>query len=206
VLTNRARGIIVQAVYGKTRMPPNTGIREAALNKTERVRSRLDGLARRYYAPLASFFRKRTRNASEVQDLVQQVFLRLARSRDVGELRNPEGYIFQTAANTLRDHYRRAAVRHRFLAQEMASPSAADSDFSAERVILGKESLARLAAALHQLPERTRDVLMLRCFEGLKNAEIADLQRISVRSVEKHMAKALAHLSLSLEGESGEKS
>lgn len=61
-----------------------------------------DSLARRYYAPLLSFFRKRTRNASDTQDLVQQVFLRLAQSRQNSEIHNPDAYIFQTAANALR--------------------------------------------------------------------------------------------------------
>lgn len=77
-------------------------------------RTRLDALARRYYAPLASFFRKRTRNTAEVQDLVQQVFLRLAQYRALGDIHNPDGYIFQTAANTLKDHFRQTAVRERF--------------------------------------------------------------------------------------------
>jgi RNA polymerase sigma-70 factor (ECF subfamily) len=56
-----------------------------------------------------------------------------------------------------------------------------------------------LALALRQLPERTRDVFMLRRFEGLKHAEIARLYGISVRAVEKHFAKALAHISVELE-------
>jgi RNA polymerase sigma factor (sigma-70 family) len=159
----------------------------------------LDSLARRYYAPLASFFRKRTRNAPEVQDLVQQVFLRLAQSADSGEIHNPDAYIFQTAANTLRDHYRRRAVSARFFELTADPPEAASAHISAERVVLGQESLAHCAKALRELPERTRDVLMLRCFEGLKNAEIADLQRMSVRSVEKHIAKALAYLSVTLD-------
>ena len=55
---------------------PKAGLGPQAQSHT--VRSRLDDLARRYYAPLATFFRKRTHNAAEVQDLVQQVFLRLA--------------------------------------------------------------------------------------------------------------------------------
>src|SRR5882724_5474581 len=80
----------------------------------EAFRSALDRLARRYYAPLASFFRKRTRDTAEVQDLVQQVFLRLAQHPEIGEIRNAEGYIFQTASNTLKDHVRNTAVRERF--------------------------------------------------------------------------------------------
>lgn len=168
------------------------------------LRERLDDLARRYYAPLASFFRKRTRNASEVQDLVQQVFLRLAQYRELGDIQNPDGYIFRTAANTLKDHHRRTAVRERFAKEQSAVSGAAGSDFSPEHVLQDRETLTQLVAALRQLPERTRDVLMLRCFEGLKHAEIARLQGISVRAVEKHMAKALAYLNQALERESRE--
>jgi RNA polymerase sigma factor (sigma-70 family) len=176
----------------------------SAPNNTNLVRSRLDSFARRYYAPLASFFRKRTRNSPEVQDLVQQVFLRLAQSREVGEIRDPDAYIFQTAANTLRDHYRHVFVRTRYLNESLATTDASASEFSSERVILGRERLARFTVELRQLPDRGRDILMLRCFEGLKNAEIARLHGISVRSVEKHIAKALAQLSYALDREGEE--
>jgi RNA polymerase sigma-70 factor (ECF subfamily) len=162
------------------------------------VRSVLDELARRYYAPLSSYFRKRARNAAEAQDLVQQVFLRLAQYRDLNALQNRDAYIFQTAANTLKDHYRRQAVRERISGEHPAFFDAPDSDFSPDRVLQGREAVAQLVAALRELPERTRDILMLRCFEGLKHSEIARLQGISTRAVEKHMAKALAHLSRAL--------
>jgi RNA polymerase sigma factor (sigma-70 family) len=155
--------------------------------------SLLNSLARRYYLPLLSFFRKRTHNGSDTEDLVQQVFLRLAKSRQEGEIHNPDAYIFQTAANALRDHYRHLAVHNRFLNQTVADGNA--SDLSPERIVLAREDLARLVEGMRELPERTRDILILRCFEGLKNSEIAQLHRISTRSVEKHIAKALAALS-----------
>ena len=163
--------------------------------------SLLDFLARRYYAPLLSFFRKRTHNGAETQDLVQQVFLRLAQSRQQGEIHNPDAYIFQTAANALRDHYRRLTVHNRFLNEAMVTSDGDASDLSPERIVLAKEDLARLADGLRELPERTRDILILRCFDGLKNAEIAQLHHISTRSVEKHIAKALAALSKSIDRE-----
>src|SRR6266849_1126970 len=94
----------------------------------EAFRSALDRLARRYYAPLASFFRKRTRD-TEVQDLVQQVFLRLAQHRKFGEIRNAEGYIFQTASNTLKDHVRNTAVRERFIRENIEIGHQSRSDF-----------------------------------------------------------------------------
>ncbi len=145
-------------------------------------RARLDDLARRYYAPLLSFFRKRTRNASEVHDLVQQVFLKLAQHGEL-KIEKVDGYIFRTAANTLKDHYRHEIVRERF-AKDPHRSDVADSDFSAERVLEGREALGKVAQVLRQLPERTRDILVLRCLEGLKYAEIAHLHGIlSVRSV-----------------------
>ena len=160
----------------------------------------LDGLARRYYKPLLSFFRKRTRNAPEVGDLVQQVFLRLAQYPGLDGMQNPDGYVFQTAANTLKDHYRRQAVRDEHSREEHArisgeSQAQWDSDFSPERVLQGRQMLLQVAQAMRQLPQRTRDILVLRCFEGLKHAEIARMQGISTRSVEKHVAKGLAYLS-----------
>jgi RNA polymerase sigma factor (sigma-70 family) len=168
-------------------------------NRSNDARARLDGLARRYYGPLGSFFRKRSRNSEEVQDLVQQVFLRLAQSPQFNEVRNPEGYIFQTAANALKDQARRHSVQERFAAQQLPESDAQRGDFSPERLLQGREAVTKVADALRELPERTRDVFVLRCFEGLKSAEIAQLQGISVRAVEKHMAKALAHLSRALE-------
>jgi RNA polymerase sigma factor (sigma-70 family) len=171
--------------------------------KRDDARARLDGLARRYYAPLASFFRKRARNSDDVQDLVQQVFLRLAQSQRFDEVRNPEGYIFQTASNALRDHARRHSVRERFAEAQLQSDGE-PGDFSPERVLQGREGLTQVAEALRQLPERTRDVFVLRCFEGLKCAEIGQLQDISVRAVEKHLAKAMVHLTRALEQDARE--
>jgi RNA polymerase sigma factor (sigma-70 family) len=172
---------------------------QALTDKGRAARERLDELARRYYAPLLSFFRSRTHNNSEVQDLVQQVFLRLAQHQELGRIQCPDAYIFQTASNILKDHYRQANVRRRFSNGSIENVDTPDSDFSPERVLLGRESIKVLAGSIRQLPERTRDILILRCLEGLKHAEIARLQNISVRAVEKHMARALAHLTQALE-------
>jgi len=166
--------------------------------------SRLDELVRRYYAPLASFFRRRTKHSADVDDLVQQVFLRLSQHPQVDAIRNPDAYIFQTAANALTDHARRNGARRRIFDDTRAESVEWSSEVSPERVLQGSQSVAQLVAALRTLPERTRDVFMLRCFEGLKHAEIARLQGISVRACESHFAKALARVSQFLEREGQE--
>mgnify|MGYP003781062457 CR=1 FL=1 len=166
------------------------------------LRDRLDETVRRYYAPLLRFFRKHIRNSMEVQDLVQQVFLRLSQRPQVSDIENADGYMSQAAANALKDHFRRTRTRQRVIAGSLtdADTDGEISNLSPERVLQGQESIAQVVAALRELPERTRDIFVLRCFEGQKHADIARLQRISVRAVQKHLATALAHVSAAVDG------
>jgi RNA polymerase sigma-70 factor (ECF subfamily) len=156
--------------------------------------SPLEDFACRYYTPLLNFFRKRASNPAEVPDLVQQVFLRLAQYHKIGQIQNPEGFIFQTAANVLTDHFRRLAVRAPHACSAEADDAATSSYLTPERVLLGEEALERLVHALKNLPNRTRDVFVLRCFDGLRSAEVAQRMGISVRAVEKHVVKAMAYI------------
>jgi len=183
----------------------STGSAIMSSSETSPRHDRLDQFARRYYAPLVSFFRRRTRLSADVDDLVQQAFLRLSQHPHVDAIKNPDAYIFQTAANTLTDHVRRNGVRRRIF-EEAGTEDTVEwsSEVSPERVLQGSQSLVQLVAALRTLPERTRDIFMLRCFEGLRHAEIARLQGISVRASEGHLAKALARISHFLEQDSEE--
>ena len=68
-------------------------------------------------------------------------------------------------------------------------------DFSPERVYSGREELGCLLTGLRELPERTRNVFLLARLENMKQAEIARRLGVSVSGVEKHLARAIAHLS-----------
>lgn len=154
----------------------------------------LADLNQRFRPALIQYFRKRVRRVEDIDDLVQEVFLRLTRRAQLGDIESVEGYVFHTAANVLRDRARRSAVRHEAAHLSLEETADPGSDISPERVLLGKEAVARLTAGLRQLPERTRDVFVLRALEGRKYAEIARLLGISARAAEKQMVKALAAL------------
>lgn len=157
--------------------------------------SQWENVALRYRAPLRGFFSKRVRDKADVDDLVQDVFLRLIGRADGGSIEKVEQYIFQTAANVLRDRGRRDAVREADAHESFDETlHQARAEITPERVLLGKESVSLVVAALQQLPERTRDIFVLRALERRRYAEIAVLLRISTRAVEMHMAKALAHV------------
>ncbi|MGH8208339.1 MAG: tyrosine-protein phosphatase, partial [Steroidobacteraceae bacterium] len=68
-------------------------------------------LAARYRVPLLRFFERRMQSISDSGDLVQEVLMRLVRQGDADAIEHLDGYMFQVAANVLRDHARRRAVR-----------------------------------------------------------------------------------------------
>jgi RNA polymerase sigma factor (sigma-70 family) len=157
--------------------------------------SRWDNVARRYRVALGGFFANRVRNAADVDDLVQEVFVQLIRRGRGEPIEHIEQYLFQVAANVLRDHGRRRLVRHQdehYSFDEDIHIFA--TEISPERVLLGEESLARFENALEQLPERTRDIFLLRSMERCKFADIARMLGVSKSTVEKEMVKAMMHL------------
>jgi RNA polymerase sigma-70 factor (ECF subfamily) len=154
----------------------------------------LEALAHAYRPALRRFFEKRILEHADADDLVQEVFLRLSKRSELEAIENVQGYLFETAANVLRDRIRRRAVRQAGNHVEYDETAHIVEDFSPERVLVGKQMLADVVSAIQELPERTRTVFVLQRFEELSYGEIAKRLGISVSSVEKHMMKAIAHL------------
>ncbi len=117
---------------------------------------------------LRRFFQRRVRNSAEIDDLVQEVFLRLVVRGDVDELEHAGGYVFETAASVLADRGRRRAVRHSDAHVPFDPDNCVATTASAEQVLDAREALNRAALALLELPERTRAVFIMRRMEGLR--------------------------------------
>jgi RNA polymerase sigma-70 factor (ECF subfamily) len=136
--------------------------------------------------------------SADVDDLVQDVVLRLhTRSRDTA-IDNPAAYLFQVAHSVLTDHARRNQVRHRSAHQTLENEHHPVEVRSPERVLQGKEDLARLVAAIGELPYRTRQAFVLHRFEEMSYAAIAGHMGISVSAVEKHIMRAIRILAAAI--------
>jgi RNA polymerase sigma factor (sigma-70 family) len=157
-------------------------------------------LDRRYRRPLVHFFEKRIRESYDVDDLVQEVFIRLAHRTSFQDIEYVDGYVFQTAANVIRDRVRRRVVRHHSQHESLENcEHLPTDDFSPERVLQGRQQLERAIEALGELPERTQCVFVLRLYEGLRQEEIAAKLQLSVQGVRFHLRRAKAHLMQRLE-------
>jgi RNA polymerase sigma-70 factor (ECF subfamily) len=133
----------------------------------------LDEVARRFGTVLEKYFQKRVLDTQEAEDLVQEVFCRLAARTETLRIENPEAYLFQVAANLLRDRARRD-IAHREGQRRFANGRRNDCDeISPERILQGRQRIVELRNALQELPERTRSIFVLHRFEGFKHREIA---------------------------------
>jgi RNA polymerase sigma factor (sigma-70 family) len=160
------------------------------------VESLADDLSGPSRQALLRFFLRRVRNRSEAEDLTQEMILRLLRRPTDIPIRSLGGFIRTAANNLLRDRARAAAHRGHELEIDANAPAhgALVEDFTPERVLVGRERLSEVLTCLDELPLKTRDAFLLFRLEHMKQGEIARALGVSVSSVEKHVARAAAHL------------
>jgi RNA polymerase sigma-70 factor (ECF subfamily) len=140
---------------------------------------------------LVRFLSRRLRCLYTARDLTQEVYLRLARAGGDEGIENPRALLFQIATNLATDHVRVEVRRAALLRDAHDLLWVQGDDGTPERQVFAKEELARIAAALQLLPERTRRIFYLNRFEGVPQRDIALQEGISRTSVEKHMRRAL---------------
>jgi RNA polymerase sigma factor (sigma-70 family) len=152
-----------------------------------------------YAAALRRYFRKRV-PVTDVDDLVQEVFLNLQSRRAEAPIENLGGYLFAVAGHVLL-HYRtqQRGPGSQLLDIDDENALYPSMDPSPERVISSREELQRLVSALECLPPRTRDVFVLHRFEEMTYPAIARCFHISVSAVEKQIMNALRMLRDELE-------
>lgn len=151
----------------------------------ERYQTRLFGLARHY-----------TRNAVEIEDIVQDTFLK-AYSRLPSFQHQSSFYtwLYRIATNTILDFLKR---KGRSPIHSVEDPEATTLDAPTQGVVrpdarLESEEIATIThEVLEELPEIFRTVLIMREFEGLAYQEIADALGISIGTVESRLFRARA--------------
>lgn len=144
---------------------------------------------------LRGYLQRKFPTLNEVDDVVQDSYIRLLRARVAGRLRSVRGFLFTAAHNLACDTFRRRrVVPMEVLTEAITSDALVDEANGADAAMLRQE-LEHLTAALRELPDRCRQVLILRRIHGLSHQEIADQLGISAHTVEKHVGVGLKRCS-----------
>ena len=130
----------------------------------------------------------------DVDDLVQDVLMRMHVRGQAEAIGNIEGYLFQVAASVLTDRARRDRARERSAHCELTEPLHPVENRTPERVLRGREDVDRLVEALAAMPDITRDAFVLHRFEEMSYDAIADHLGISNSAVGRHLMKAVRFL------------
>ena len=150
------------------------------------------GLKAVFLAERAMLFRlmtARLRDPDAAEDVLQDLWLRLEGTPS-GPVADPTAYLFRMANNLALDR-RRSDMRRSSRDQAWRELQPDGSDFpTAEDVLIGRERLAALEAAVAALPERTAAIFRAYRFEGRPRKDIAADLGISVSAVEKHLHRA----------------
>ncbi|MEJ1965674.1 MAG: sigma-70 family RNA polymerase sigma factor [Gammaproteobacteria bacterium] len=141
-----------------------------------------------------SFLRRRLRNHEDAQDAAQNVFLGLVRRENAGALEaDARAYMVKAAYNAATDVQRSRATRHADDHCALDENTQGSGKSEASEILYWREGLSLLVDALNELPDVTQQAFVLYHVEGLSHAAIARRLNISVRSIERHMACAIAH-------------
>lgn len=158
--------------------------------------SAFDHVFRVHYPHLVRMAESIVRERAVAEEIAQDVMLELWRRRESLEIEQTfRGYLIRSTRNRALNQ-----IRHqRIVAREAATASHdPHSSPSAEDEMLGTELEHAVHEAIAELPENCKEVFRLSREQGLKYAEIAEVLKISVKTVEKRMGQALAELRRSL--------
>jgi RNA polymerase sigma-70 factor (ECF subfamily) len=134
-------------------------------------------------AILRAWLHRRFESQVDLDDIVQETYVRVLRAREGGPLASPKAFLFATARNLALDRLRRHDVSRTDLLGEIDSLHVLDERDGIPETLARNQELALLTEAIQSLPTRCRQILTLRKLYGLSHREIAQKLGLSESTV-----------------------
>jgi len=132
---------------------------------------------------LRAWLRSRFKSEDDIDEVVQETYLRLLRARERREVTSPKAFLFAVARNLALDRFRhRAVVPTESLVENEALAVLEEGEGTPE-VIAHNQELELLTEAIQALPDRCRQIFTLRKVYGLSQEEIAAQLGVSENTV-----------------------
>ena len=132
----------------------------------------------------------------DVDDILQETFIRTLNSDIQQQIKSPKGYLFVVSRNLVLKKLTQQSKEIDTEIDEALLEN--DVDNSVEKELYQKLKFERFIEVLNSLPEKNSRAILLRKLYCLSHKEIANKMNISVSSVEKNIAKGLKQCKQSL--------
>lgn len=160
--------------------------------------TRLDELYRRHAGGAVRLAYLLLQDRTVAEDIVQDAFVRVAgrliHLRDPGAF---DAYLRRTVVNLSHSYVRRRVVERAFLARETVAAERGTAPWPSSAL----EDRELLWGALGRLPERQRVAIVLRFYEDLPEAQVADILRCRPGTVKSRVSRGLEALRQEMRGE-----
>lgn len=156
--------------------------------------SALETIVHRYHGPIHAYIVRMGGEYHIASDLAQEVFIKVC--RHIGRYKSDlpfRPWIYTIASNTYKDHLKKAYVQRDVTGTELGDELAVTLD-TPEASFLENSERETVLAALKQLGDMYREVLVLRYYQDLKLEEIALTLQIPVGTVKSRLSTALHRL------------
>jgi RNA polymerase sigma factor (sigma-70 family) len=140
---------------------------------------------------LKAYLRGAFPGVRDVDDVVQESYLRLWRARLARPIDSARSFLFQVARHVAIDVMRRRVTAATEGVRDLAALPVAEDRPDAATALCYREKVALMGEALADLPPRCREVFVLRKFQALPQREIAARLGISERTVESQVTRAM---------------
>lgn len=164
------------------------------------TRRQFENLFDKYVDDVTAFLYTYASGRSQLEDLVQGVFLRIWEVRDQIDFDHPafKSYLLKTARNHALKKLRKEKQYNKWLEENLERLT--DFHTQEEPVVNPPDFRETYQAALSRIPPGARKVYLLSREDGLTYPEIAAAMNISVKTVEAQISKALRVLRKELKG------
>ena len=149
----------------------------------------LSVLMKRYSNRLYGHLFRSTRSQQDAEDLLQDTWIRVAtKAKSFDPHRSFRPWVFGIASNLVRDLFRRRERQNRTLSDAAIHSKLAQPEPDLEH----RE--AEILDHVKELPERMRQIVLLRFFEGLSIAEVAESLGVAQGTVKSRLHTAVVRL------------
>lgn len=135
-----------------------------------------------------AWLRSRFSSDQDVQDILQDAYLRIWEARKLRPINSPKAYFYATARNLANERFRRNKVLRSVFVDDFDIHSVFDGEEDISEEVAEGEELEILTSAIQHLPRRCRRILTLMKIYGYTQKEVAAELSISVKTVENQCA------------------